>query len=77
MEFEPTVRSRVQRFSRPPRSTTPAPLRHLGTVYSFRHPHPQTSLRVSALTPQLHPYLLGLDVQQRTEAAELGSFRAA
>jgi hypothetical protein len=24
--FEPTVRSRVQRFSRPPRSTTPAPL---------------------------------------------------
>ena len=25
--FEPTVRSRVQRFSRPPRSTTPAPLR--------------------------------------------------
>ena len=25
--FEPTVRSRVQRFSRPPRSTAPAPLR--------------------------------------------------
>ena len=25
--FEPSVRSRVQRFSRPPRSTTPAPLR--------------------------------------------------
>ena len=28
--FEPTVRSRAQRFSRPPRSTTPAPLRKLG-----------------------------------------------
>ena len=27
--FEPTVRSRVQRFSRPPRSTTPAPLREV------------------------------------------------
>ena len=26
--FEPTVRSRAQRFSRPPRSTTPAPLRY-------------------------------------------------
>ncbi len=25
--FEPTVPARVQRFSRPPRSTTPAPLR--------------------------------------------------
>ena len=25
--FEPWVRSRAQRFSRPPRSTTPAPLR--------------------------------------------------
>src|SRR3546814_16173804 len=25
--FEPTVRARAQRFSRPPRSTTPAPLR--------------------------------------------------
>ena len=25
--FEPTVRVRAQRFSRPPRSTTPAPLR--------------------------------------------------
>ncbi len=27
MGFEPTVRLRAQRFSRPPRSTTPAPLR--------------------------------------------------
>ncbi len=27
--FEPTVRLRVQRFSRPPRSTTPAPLREI------------------------------------------------
>jgi hypothetical protein len=27
--FEPTVRSRVQRFSRPPRSTAPASLRGL------------------------------------------------
>ena len=27
--FEPTVRSRAQRFSRPPRSTTPAPLREV------------------------------------------------
>ena len=25
--FEPSVHLRVQRFSRPPRSTTPAPLR--------------------------------------------------
>ena len=41
--FEPTVRLRAQRFSRPPRSTAPAPLldqnityhRKLGKVYSF------------------------------------------
>src|SRR5690606_21582533 len=30
--FEPTVRSRVQRFSRPPRSTAPASLRGIQVV---------------------------------------------
>ena len=33
--FEPTVPARVQRFSRPPRSTTPAPLRYKETA-AFR-----------------------------------------
>jgi hypothetical protein len=31
--FEPTVGANLQRFSRPPRSTTPSPLRALGVVY--------------------------------------------
>ena len=35
--FEPTVRSRVQRFSRPPRSTAPAPLR-MGLNDRSSHP---------------------------------------
>ena len=32
--FEPSVRSRAQRFSRPPRSATPAPLRNRGAAGS-------------------------------------------
>src|SRR5690625_7265326 len=34
--FEPTVRSRAQRFSRPPRSTAPAPLRGIRLSWGGR-----------------------------------------
>ena len=36
--FEPSERLRAQRFSRPPRSTTPAPLRGIlkGTGFKWR-----------------------------------------
>ena len=36
--FEPWVGVNPQRFSRPPRSTTPAPLRRLGIVEKWRQP---------------------------------------
>lgn len=37
MGFEPTERLHAQRFSRPPRSTTPAPLRAWGVVNAGVH----------------------------------------
>ena len=53
--FEPSVRSRVQRFSRPPRSTTPAPLRGImagaahGTRASGREPSARPLARQAML----------------------------